>query len=171
MFLNLNLNLKPKLLITLSLIFTITGIIFILASRYIGPAAIRIAMILCIIFCLINYKTSYYLSKKEKITYIIAMAGALIGLFKPEFTMLILGIFLFYLTIPIYLKAVKNKDYSDFISLIISGIGMLFALFCIFSSKTALNTVIIIMGIIFILFGCLLLYQVVTKKEWRHIPT
>ena len=158
-------NFKPKTLTIISLLFTLMGAIFILSSQYIGRGAIRLAMIILIIFCSINLKTSYYLSLKEKITHLIAIISALIGLYKPEFTMLILGIFLLYMTLPLYVKAIKNRDYSDFITLIISGIGILFALFCILNSKAALKTVIIIIGIIFTIAGSLTFYQGLTRKE------
>ena len=161
----LNLNFKSKTLKIISLLFTLIGAIFILASQYIGSMAIRLAMIIVIIFSIINLKTTYNLSLKEKTTSLIVITAALIGFYKPEFTMLILGLFLLYLTVPIYLKAIKNKDYSDFIMLIISGIGILFGIFCILNSKAALQTVTIIIGIIFTITGCLSLYQVLTQSD------
>ena len=161
----LKLNLKPSALKLISLILTVTGIIFIMASQYIGSIAIRIAMIVLILFSIINIKTTYNISLKEKITYLLAIAAALIGFYKPEFTMLIFGIFLLYITLPIYFKSIKNKDYSDFISLIISGTGILFAVLCILNSKAALKTVIIIIGIAFTILGCLSLFQILTKKD------
>lgn len=161
----LNLNFKPKTLTIISSIFTLTGIIFILASQYIGSIAIRFAMTIVIIFSITNLKTAFSLSLKEKITHYIAIAAALIGIYKPEFTMLILGIFLLYLTVPMYIKSIKNRDYSDFITLIISGIGILFAVLCILNSKAALKTVIIIIGITFTILGCLTLYQGLTIKD------
>jgi heme/copper-type cytochrome/quinol oxidase subunit 4 len=81
------LNLQSKTLIILSIILTITGIIFILASKYIGSISIRLAMIILLIFCLINFKMAYaYLSMKEKTTHLIAALVALAGLYKPEST-------------------------------------------------------------------------------------
>jgi prepilin signal peptidase PulO-like enzyme (type II secretory pathway) len=91
--------------------------------------------------------------------------AAVIGLFKPESTMLILGIFLLYITLPIYIKSIKNNDFSDVINLIISGTGILFAVFCIFNSKAALHTIIIIIGIAFTILGCISLYQALTSKK------
>jgi hypothetical protein len=161
-----NLNIQSKTLKILSLILTVTGILFILASKYIGSISIRLAMSLLLLFCTANFKMTYtYLSFKEKINYLIAALAAVIGLFKPEATMLILGIFLLYITLPIYFKSIKNKDFTDVINLIISGIGILFAVFCIFNSKTALQTVVIIIGIALTIIGCISLYQALTAKK------
>jgi hypothetical protein len=161
-----NLNIQSKTLKILSLILTITGIIFILASKHIGSISIRLAMIILLIFCAVNFKMTYkYLSLKEKINYLVAAMAALVGLFKPESTMLILGLLLLYITLPIYIKSIKNKDFSDVINLIISGTGILFAVFCIFNSKAALQTIIIIIGIVFTIIGCISLYQALTAKK------
>ena len=161
-----NLNIQSKTLKILSLILTITGIIFILASKHIGSISIRLAMIIILIFCVVNFKMTYtYLSLREKINYLIAALAAFAGLYKPESTMLILGIFLLYITLPIYIKSIKNKDFSDVINLIISGTGILFAVFCIFNSKAALQTIIIIIGIAFTILGCISLYQALTSKK------
>ena len=162
-----NLNIQSKTLKILSLILTVTGIIFILASKHIGSIAIRLALIFLLLFSIVNFKMTYkYLSLKEKITYLAAVVASIFGIFKPESTMLILGIFLLYLTLPLYIKSIKNKDYSDIITLIISGTGILFAILCILNSKAALQTIIIIIGIAFTILGCLSLYQVlITKKD------
>jgi hypothetical protein len=161
-----NLNIQSKTLKILSLILTVTGIIFILASRHIGSIAIRLAMSILLLFCTVNFKMTYkYLSLKEKLNYLIAALAAIAGLFKPESTMLILGIFLLYITLPIYFKSIKNKDFSDVINLIISGTGILFAVFCIFNSKAALQTVIIIIGIALTILGCISIYQALTAKQ------
>ena len=162
-----NLNIQSKTLKILSLILTVTGIIFILASKHIGSISIRLAMSILLIFCVINFKMTYkYLSLKEKVNYLAAAIAAIFGIFKPELTMLILGIFLLYLTLPLYIKSIKNKDYSDVITLIISGTGILFAVLCIFNSKAALQTIIIIIGTAFTILGCISLYQVlITKKD------
>ena len=155
-----NLNLKTKTLKIISLSFTLTGIIFILASEYIGSIAIRFAMLITLAFCLTNIKMTYkYLTSKEKINYLAAVTASILGLFKPELTMFIIGIMLLFLTVPIYFNAIKTKDYSDIVMLIISGTGILFAIYCIINSKAALNTVIIIIGIVFTILGCLTLYE------------
>lgn len=163
-----NLNIQPKTLKILSLILTITGIIFILASKYIGSIAIRLAMFIILVFCIINFKMTYkYLSFKEKINYSVAVTAAILGIYKPELTMLILGIFLLYLTLPLYIKSIKNKDYSDMITLIISGTGILFAVLCILNSKVALQTIIIIIGIAFTILGCISLYQILISIKGK----
>ena len=162
----IKLNIQSKTLKILSLILTVTGIIFILASKHIGSISIRFAMSILLIFCAVNFKMTYeYLSLKEKVNYLIVVLAALAGLIKPESTMLILGIFLLYITLPIYIKSIKNKDFSDVINLIISGTGILFAVFCIFNSKAALQTIIIIIGIVFTIIGCISLYQALTAKK------
>jgi hypothetical protein len=161
-----NLNIQSKTLKILSLILTVTGIIFILASKHIGSIAIRLSMILIVIFCIVNFKMTYkYLSMKEKITHLAAVTAALIGIYKPESTMLILGIFLLYLSLPAYIKSIKNKDFSDILTLIISGTGILFAVLCLLNSKAALQTIIIIIGIAFTILGCISLYQVLISSK------
>ena len=161
-----DLNINSKTLKILSLILTVTGIIFILASKYIGSITIWLAMIFLLLFCIINFKMTYkYLSSKDKINHLVAATAAIIGIYKPESTMLILGIFLLYLTLPLYIKSIKNKDYSDIITLIISGTGILFAVLCILNSKAALQTIIIIIGIAFTILGCISLYKVLTTKN------
>ena len=114
--------------------------------------------------------TYKYLSLKEKINYLIAITAAVLGIIKPELTMLILGVFLLYLTLPLYFKSIKNKDYSDVITLIISGTGILFAVFCILNSKAAIQTVIIIIGIFLTILGCISLYQalITIKNKTRE---
>jgi len=91
--------------------------------------------------------------------------AAFAGLYKPESTMLFLGIFLLYITLPIYIKSIKNKYFIDILNLIISGTGILFAVLCIFNSKAALQTIIIIIGIAFTILGCISLYQALAGKE------
>ena len=160
-----NLNLKTKTLRIISLSLTLTGIIFILASNYIGSIAIRLAMLIILSFCLINIKMTYkYLTTKEKMNYLAAVSASILGLFKPELTMFIIGILLLFLTVPTYFNAIKNKDYTDIIMFIISGTGILFASYCIINSKAALNTVIIIIGIALTILGCLSLFETLYTK-------
>ena len=159
-----NINIESKTLKILSVILTLTGIVFIMASNHIGSIAIRLSMILLAVFCIINFKMTHkYISNKEKTTHFIALAASAIGIYKPESTMFILGVFLLYLSIPAYIKSIKNKDYSDILTLIISGTGILFAALCILNSKAALQTVIIIIGIAFTILGCITLYKVLTS--------
>ena len=161
-----NLNIQSKTLKILSLILTITGTIFILASKHIGSISIRLAMIILLLFCTVNFKMTYtYLSMKEKLNHLLAALAAFMGLFKPESTMLILGIFLLYITLPLYIKSIKNKDFYDVVNLIISGAGIMFAVFCIFNSNAALQTIIIIIGITFTILGCISLYQALTSEK------
>ncbi|WP_326911183.1 hypothetical protein [Sedimentibacter sp. MB31-C6] len=161
-----NLNIESKKLKIMSLIITLIGIIFILASKYIGSFSIRLAMISILIFSLMNLKMSYqYSTTKEKINQSIIILAAFLGLIKPELIMLVIGIGLLILTVPVNYEAIKTKDYSDVLKLIISGIGTLFALYCIINSQAALNTVIIILGIAFIILGCLTFYETLDIKK------
>ena len=73
--------------------------------------------------------------------------------------MFIIGVALLILAVPSLYKAVKNKDYSDKLMLIISVIGTLFSIYCILNAGAALNTVIIIIGIAFVIIGCLILFE------------
>jgi hypothetical protein len=104
------------------------------------------------------------LTTKEKINYIALVTAAVLGLFRPELIMFITGILLLILTVPIYFNAIRKSDYSDVIMLIVSGAGILFALYCIINSKAALNTVIIIIGIAMTILGCLSLFEVLYSK-------
>lgn len=161
-----NLSLKTKTLKIISMSLTLTGILFISASRYIGAFAIRLAMIICLIFCIANIKMTYkYLTAKEKTNYFLAITASILGLLRPELTMFIIGILLLFLTVPPYVNSIKTKDYSDTVMLIINGAGILFASYCIVNAKAALNTVIIIIGIIFTIAGCLTLYDIFINKK------
>lgn len=165
-----NLNLKTKTLKILSLSLTLAGILFILLSNYIGPIAIRLAILLIMILGIANIKmTCQYLSTKEKVNYIIGIIASILGLIKPELTMLIIGVLLLILTVPPYINTIKTKDYSDIVILLINGIGILFAFYCIISSKAALNTIIIIIGLILIIIGCLLLYELFTIQKKNNV--
>ncbi len=161
-----NLNINTKTLKILSLVLTVTGILFILASKYIGSIAIRIAMIILISFCIINLKMTYKcVTSKEKINHLIPISASALGFYKPELIMMILGFLILYLSPPTYIKAIKSSDYSDVITLIITGTGILFSIYCILNSNAALNTVIIIIGIIFVITGCLTFYETFTDKN------
>lgn len=155
-----NLNLKTRTLKIISLSLTLAGIICILASKYIGSTAIRMAVLAVLAYSLTNIKMTYkYLTTKEKINNTALVAAAVLGLFRPELIMFIIGILLLILTVPIYFNAIRKKDYSDIIMLIVSGAGILFASYCIINSRAALNTVIIIIGIAMTILGCLSLFE------------
>jgi len=155
-----NLNVETKTLRIISLVITLIGMIFILASNYVGNLAIRIAMIVIFILCLFNFKMSYpFSSTVEKINMIFGILGTVLVFIKPHLTMFIIGVALLVLAVPTLYKAVKNKDYSDKIMLIISGIGTLFSIYSILNGGAALNTVIIIIGIAFVIIGCLILFE------------
>jgi hypothetical protein len=158
-------NLKTGTLKIISLSLTLAGIIFILASKYIGSIAIRLVMFAVLFYSLTNIKMTYkYLTTKEKINYVALVAAAVLGLFRPELIMFITGILLLILTVPIYFNAIRKSDYSDVIMLIVSGAGILFASYCIINSKAALNTVIIIIGIAMTIIGCLSLFEALYSK-------
>jgi len=150
----------------ISVSLTLSGIIFILASNYIGRAAVCLALVLLLIYCLINIKMTYkYLSTKDKVTYLIAVTASIFGLIKPELTMLLTGVLLMYISAPPYINAIKSKDYSDIVMLIVYGGGILFASYCIINSKAALNTIIIMIGIILTMLGCLSLFDVLVINK------
>ncbi len=156
---------NSKTLLIVSLLLTLTGIIFILAANYIGSTAIRLAMLALLVFLVLNIKMTYrYISNREKLNYTIAFCGSILGLIKPELTMMLIGIIILYFVLPSYINIIKSKNYSDIVSLVINGAGILFGFYCIINSKAALSTVIIIMGIILTISGCLLLYNTLTSK-------
>jgi hypothetical protein len=158
-------NLKTGTLKIISLSLTLAGIIFILASKYIGSIAIRLSMLAVLVYSLTNIKMTYkYLTTKEKINSTALVAAAVLGLFRPELIMFITGILLLILTVPVYFNAIRKSDYSDVIMLIVSGAGILFASYCIINSKAALNTVIIIIGIVMTILGCLSLFEALYSK-------
>lgn len=164
-----NLNFSSKTLKIMTAILTLTGIIFILLSDYIGRIAIRMALIFILLFVVINFKMAHkYLSRKEKATHLLAFVSAIAGIYKPELTMLILGAFLLYISIPPYIKIIKNKDYSDIVPLVLSGTGILFAVLCILNSKAALKTIVVIIGIIFTILGCLSLYNLISNTNNKN---
>lgn len=155
-----NLNVEAKTLRIISFILTLIGIVFILASNYIGSIAIRTAMLVIFILSLLNFKTSYpFLSTTDKMYIVLGMAGTILVFIKPQFTMFIIGLVNLFLSLPIIYKAVKNKDYSDKIMLALSSVGTLFSIYCIINSRAALNTVIIVIGIAFVILGCLVLFE------------
>ncbi len=161
-----NFNLKPNTSKIISLILTLTGIVFILASNYIGAIAIRLAMISLLVFCTVNIKMTYnYLTAKDRLNYLLAIAASLAGLFRPELIMFIVGFLLLYISVPPYINVIKSRDYSDVIVLIIYGLGILFAVYCIINSKAALNTVIKVIGVIFTAAGCISLYDTISDKK------
>ncbi len=155
-----NLNIETKTLRISSLILTLIGIVFILASNYVGNIAIRIAMVVIFALSLFNFKISYpFSSTTDKMYMILSMCGTLLVFIKPQFTMFIIGIVMLILSLPIIYKSIKNKDYSDKIMMTLSSIGTLFSIYCIINSKAALNTVIIVIGIAFVILGCLILFE------------
>ncbi len=155
-----NLNIETKTLRISSLILTLIGIVFILASNYVGNIAIRITMLVIFMLSLFNFKISYqFSSTMDKMYMVLSMCGTLLVFIKPQLTMFIIGVVMLILSLPIIYKAIKNKDYSDKIMLILSSIGTLFSIYCIINSRAALNTVIIVIGIAFVILGCLILFE------------
>lgn len=155
-----NLNVQTKTLRIISLILSLIGIIFILASNYVGNIAIRTAMIAIFVLSLLNFKMSYpFSSTMDKMYMMLGMSANVLIFIRPQFTMFIIGVALLILSVPIIYKAVRNKNYSDKIMLALSTIGTLFSVYCIINSRAALNTVIIIIGIAFVIVGCLILFE------------
>jgi len=161
-----NLNIETKVLKIISLVMTLVGIVFILFSNYIGSVAIRISMMAVFVLSLLNLKISYsFSSTTDKMYMVLSVCGTVLVFIKPQLTMFILGVVILILSFPIIYKAVKNKDYSDKIMLIVTSIGTLFSAYCIINSRAALNTVIIVIGIAFVILGCLLLYEIIDKNR------
>lgn len=161
-----NFNVETKTLRIISLIITFIGIIFILASSYVGNFAIRLAMIVLFTLCLFNFKASYHFSSTvEKLNMLFGIAGTILVFIKPNLTMFIIGVALLILSVPILYKAIRNKDYSDKIMIVLSASGTLFSVYCILNSGSALNTVIIIIGIAFVILGCLMLFETFNLKN------
>lgn len=155
-----NLQLNSRTLKIISLLLTITGIIFIMFSNHIGIILVRIAILAAIVYCVISLKTQYeYLKAKEKTTYLIIVLALLIGFYNTNLLMIITGSLLMYLSIPQYYKMVKSKDYSDIVTIIVHGISLSFSIYCFLNANAALNTVIIIVGIILTITGCISLYE------------
>lgn len=155
-----NFNVETKTLRIISLALTLIGIIFILASSYVGALAIRIAMIVVFILCLLNFRISYpFSSTLDKVNMLLGMASTVLVFIKPSLTMFIIGVALLILAVPVLYKAIRTKDYSDKIMLAASLLGSFFAVYCILNSRAALNTVIIIIGIAFMILGCLILFE------------
>lgn len=161
-----NFNVEAKTLRIISLIITLIGIIFILASAYVGNFAIRTAMLVIFMLSIFNFKASYHFSSKaEKMNMLFGMAGTILVFIKPSLTMFIIGVAIMVLSVPVLYKAVKNKDYSDKIMIAVSSIGTLFAVYCILNSRSALHTVITIIGIGFVILGCLMLFETFNLKR------
>ena len=155
-----NLNIEVKTLRIISLIITFIGIIFIFLSNYVGNFAIRISMIVIFILCLLNFKMTYnYSSTKERINMVFALIGSLSAFIKPNLIMFILGVSILVISFPVLFKSLKNKDYSDKLMLILSAVGAVFSIYCIINSRAALNTVIAIIGIAFVILGCLMFFE------------
>jgi uncharacterized membrane protein HdeD (DUF308 family) len=168
-----NLNVETKTLRMISLVLTLIGIVFILASNYVGNFAIRMAMMVVFILSLLNFRMSCHISSvTDKIYMLLGMAGTLLVFIKPQFTMFIIGVVILILSVPIIYKSVKNKDYSDKIMLTLSAIGTLFSIYCIINSQAALNTVIIVIGIAFVILGCLVLFATfdINRKSNKFVP-
>ncbi|MDD4781438.1 MAG: hypothetical protein PHT02_12680 [Tissierellia bacterium] len=164
-----NLNVETKTLRIISLIITFIGIIFILASNYVGNLAIRLSMIIIFILCLLNYKMTYnYSSVKEKLNMLFALVGSLLVFIKPSLTMFIIGVAILIITVPYLYKSIKNKDYSDKVMLILSTVGTLFSIYCILNTRAALNAVINIIGIAFVILGCLMFFDTFNTERKRH---
>nr|WP_312576578.1 hypothetical protein [Sedimentibacter sp.] len=167
-----NLNVETKTLRIISLILTFIGIVFILASNYVGNIAIRIAMMVIFALSLLNFKISYpFSSATDKMYMILSMCGSVLVFIKPQLTMFIIGVVILALSLPIIYKSVKNKDYSDKILIVLSAVGAIFSIYCIINSRAALNTVIIIIGLAFVIIGCLILFETfdISRKSNKFV--
>lgn len=157
---------KPGTLNIVSLVFTLTGIIFMLLSEYVGVFLVRIVILAFLMLISANLKMTYkYLKSKEKLNLSIIILSSLIGLYQPNLLMIIIGFLLIYLSLPQYLKIIKTKDYSDIVFLVINGISLAFAIYCFLNAKASLNTLVIVLGIALIISGCLIFYDSILKRK------
>lgn len=168
MFIN-NYNVETKTLRIISLILTLIGIIFILASNHVGNIAIRITMFIIFFVILLNFNITYlYSSKIEKTYMAFGVIGTVVVFIMPQLTMFIIGIVLLTISFPNIYKMIRTKNYSDKIMLTISIIGTLFSIYCILNSRAALNTVIIMIGIAFLILGCIMFFTSFNINKHSH---
>lgn len=157
---------KSKTLKILAIVLSIVGIIFILASKYIGNFAIRLIMIGIIAVVGIDLKATYkYTDKLKKSAYILALVGAIVSLFYPQLVVLILGVVLLYFCAMSLYNIYKKNSFNNIIKLISTIIGVILSLFCIFNSKGILSVVIKILGAILIAVGCFCFYQYINNNN------
>ena len=164
-----NISLKAKTLKTLAIVTSLIGIMFIIAASYIGNFAIRFAMVVAIVVFSLNLKMTYHYSGKlKKFTDIMCLIGALVVFILPHLVVFIIGLGLLYFSGLSLFQMIKSGDYDDKIKLIISIIGVIFSIFCIFNASGTLEVVIRLIGALLLAIGCILFYQYITMSRQNN---
>lgn len=161
-----NIKLKPNLLRYLAIAISITGVSFIILASFIGNFAVRLFAIGAIIAFSYNVKANYrYVGKLKKISDIMYLIGSIVVFIYPKFLMIIMGITILYMSVETIVRIIKSKDYKDKIKLLISILGLVFSIFCIFFSKGTMNLIIRLLGALMMAIGCVLFYQYIEKTR------
>jgi len=161
-----NINLKANTFKSLAISTSLLGVIFIILAGYIGNLTIRIAMVVAIVVFILNIKMTYHYSGKlKKFTDIICLIGAIVVFIFPHLVVFIIGIALMYFSGIALFQMVKSGDYDDKIKLIVSIIGVIFSIFCIFNASGTLELVIRLIGALLLAIGCICLFQYVNKSR------
>ncbi|QSX05269.1 hypothetical protein JYG23_11360 [Sedimentibacter sp. zth1] len=165
-------NFKPQTLKMIALITSIIGVFFVLFAKYVGNIAIRISMIVIFAVMFLNIKMTYsYSGKIKKSSDVLTMLATVIVFIWPNLLVFILGLCLLYFSSLSLAKMIKLKSYNDKLKLIISIVGIILSIVCIFNSKTILATVIKLLGAILIAVGCFCFYQYMksTRNEENEL--
>jgi len=161
-----NINLKANTFKSLAIATSLLGVIFIILAGYIGNLAIRIAMVVAIVVFILNIKMTYHYSGKlKKFTDIMCLIGAIVVFIFPQLVVFIIGIALMYFSGIALFQMVKSGDYEDKIKLIVSIIGVIFSIFCIFNASGTLELVIRLIGALLLAIGCICFFQYITKSR------
>ncbi len=161
-----NINLKANTFKSLAIATSLLGVIFIILAGYIGNLTIRIAMVVAIVVFILNIKMTYHYSGKlKKFTDIMCLIGAIVVFIFPQLVVFIIGIALMYFSGIALFQMVKSGDYDDKIKLIVSIIGVIFSIFCIFNASGTLELVIRLIGALLLAIGCICFFQYVTKSR------
>ncbi len=161
-----NINLKANTFKSLAISTSLLGVIFIILAGYIGNLTIRIAMVVAIVVFILNIKMTYHYSGKlKKFTDIMCLIGAIVVFIFPQLVVFIIGIALMYFSGIALFQMVKSGDYDDKIKLIVSIIGVIFSIFCIFNASGTLELVIRLIGALLLAIGCICLFQYIAKSR------
>lgn len=166
-----NINLKANTFKSLAISTSLLGVIFIILAGYIGNLTIRIAMVVAIVVFILNIKMTYHYSGKlKKFTDIMCLIGAIVVFIFPQLVVFIIGIALMYFSGIALFQMVKSGDYDDKIKLIVSIIGVIFSIFCIFNASGTLELVIRLIGALLLAIGCICLFQYIAKSRQANDP-
>lgn len=159
-----NFDLEPKKLKIISAILSIVGIVFIIFAKYVGNIAIRIAMLVVFAIMFINIKSTFsYSGRVKKSSDILLLIASVIVFLWPKLLVLILGFCLLYFSIVPIVKMIKTKNIKDVLKLILSVVGIILSIVCIFNSQGMLITVIRVIGVVLVAIGCFCFYKLIEK--------